>query len=179
MGLFDLHTGDGRPIRDTKFLNPTDRKTQGILDGLKFGDRGSLNDTPGYIGKTGNKTYFTPDSEKGSGCFITTAVCKTLQKPDNCVQLAKFRDFRDTFMQETPEMRAEVREYYELAPRICAAIDFSGEKTARERYASIWQESLKPAFEALDAGDNQKAHDLYKDMVLGLKTEFIRANDSA
>jgi len=89
-----------------------------------------------------------------------------------------FRHFRDTFMQKTTEMRAEIQEYYNIAPKICAAIDSSGAKTAAEKYSSIWEFSLKPAFSALVAGDNKKAHGIYKDMVLDLKKEFIGECDS-
>jgi hypothetical protein len=109
----------------------------------------------------------------GNFCFITTAVCQTLKKPDDCEELKKFRRFRDTFMQETAEMRAEVQEYYDIAPQICAAIDSTGEKAATARYAAIWETSLKPAFTALETGDRQKAYDLYKDMVLDLKQELL------
>jgi len=108
-----------------------------------------------------------------SGCFITTAVCQTLRKPDDCAELTKFRCFRDTFMQDSAEMRAEVQEYYDIAPKICAAIDATGKKAAADRYASIWETFLKPAFAALDKDDNFVAHDLYRSMVIGLKKEFI------
>jgi hypothetical protein len=92
------------------------------------------------------------NGDTGTNCFITTAVCKTLQKPDDCRELIKFRHFRDTFMQTTEEMRSEVFEYYEAAPQICAAIDANGKKAAFEKYASIWEQSLKPAFAALEKG---------------------------
>jgi hypothetical protein len=107
------------------------------------------------------------------GCFITTAVAQALKKPDDCVELTKFRYFRDTFMQATPEMRAEIAEYYKIAPEICVKIDGKGEEKAAEKYTSIWENFLKPAFEVLESGDKQKAHDLYKNMVLELKSEFL------
>jgi len=105
-------------------------------------------------------------------CFITTAVCKTLQKPDDCEELMKFRHFRDTFMQKTPEMKAEVEEYYIIAPKICDAIDKRADE-ARITYLSIWEEHLKPAFQAIDGGNLQNAYDLYKNMVYKLKEEYL------
>jgi hypothetical protein len=108
-----------------------------------------------------------------SGCFITTAVCKTLGRADDCDELIKFRHFRDTFMKATPETQAEIEEYYAIAPAICAKIDAQGEQKAAAKYAAIWENALKPAFQALQSGDNQKAHDLYKEMVLALKSEFL------
>jgi hypothetical protein len=107
------------------------------------------------------------------GCFITTAVCKTLHKPDNCLELTKFRHFRDTFMQTTPEMREEVAEYYIIAPKICEKIDAAGKAKAAKKYTSIWENFLKPSFEALDKGDKQKAYTLYKNMVMELQGELL------
>jgi tetratricopeptide (TPR) repeat protein len=114
-----------------------------------------------------------PPPPPSSGCFITTAVCKTLHKPDDCVELTKFRNFRDNFMQTTTRMREEVAEYYKIAPKICKNIDAAGKITAAKKYAIIWERSLKPAFEALDSGDKQKAYTLYKNMVLELKKEYL------
>jgi hypothetical protein len=107
------------------------------------------------------------------GCFITTAVCSALGRSDDCEELTMFRKFRDTFMLETAEMRGEVDEYYEIAPRICEAIDETGPETAIKTYSKIWSSSLKPAFEALLTGENRKAHGIYKQMVMGLKKEYI------
>jgi len=124
----------------------------------------------GILKKLGYK--YKGDAKKG-GCFITTAVCKTLQKPDGCAELTQFRNFRDTYMQATEEMCGEVLEYYEIAPKICAEIEKTGKEAASEKYRAIWEASLKPAFEALDRGDKRKAHDIYKNMVIGLKKELL------
>ena len=105
-------------------------------------------------------------------CFITTAVCKALKKPDDCEELMKFRQFRDTFMQETPEMRAEVEEYYNIAPQICGAINIYGDK-ATVKYSEIWEKYLMPAFEALNCDKVQEAYDLYKTMVYDLKSKYL------
>lgn len=113
-----------------------------------------------------------PNFSGNGPCFITTAVCKTLNKADDCAELTKFRHFRDTFMQTTPEMKAEVEEYYVIAPQICDAIDRTGDMLATEKYTTIWERYLKKAFEALDSDDKQTAHDIYKEMVLSLKDEY-------
>ena len=109
----------------------------------------------------------------GGGCFITTAVCKTQGKTDDCAELMSFRHFRDTFMQKTSEMSAEVEEYYEIAPKICARIDSGGAEIAAEKYAQIWGNYLKHAFVALETGELQKTYIIYKDMVLHLKKEYL------
>lgn len=70
-------------------------------------------------------------------------------------------------------MEAEITEYYAIAPRICEKIDKLGAVQASARYAAIWKNSLLPAFNALKSDNYQKAHDTYKEMVIGLKHEFF------
>jgi hypothetical protein len=132
---------------------------------IKTGQAGPYKHNPINMGDWGK--------QPSGWCFITTAVCGTLGKPDNCEELRKFRYFRDTFMSGTPEMKAEVEEYYKIAPEICAAIDMTGAEAASKKYAAIWEESLEPAFMALNMGDNDKAHDIYKNMVMGLKEQYL------
>ena len=105
------------------------------------------------------------------GCFITTATCQSRHLPDNCHELETLRKFRDTFMRKNPEMEAEVEEYYQIAPVICENI--SRQKNSKEIYDSIWGDYLKSAVSAVDNGENQKAHDIYKKMVLDLKEKWF------
>ena len=116
--------------------------------------------------------YFVRKEKEG--CFITSAVCKILKKSDDCVELTAFRNFRDTFMQETAEMQIEVKEYYNIAPKICNAIDCLGKELTLKEYTQIWEHSLYPAFMALEIGDKQKAYNIYKNMVLGLKKQYLK-----
>jgi hypothetical protein len=109
----------------------------------------------------------------GGGCFITTAVCKTLNKPDDCAELTSLRNFRDAYMNETPEMHEEIHEYYHIAPQICAEIE-KAEDSGNRVYTEIWERYLKSAVEAVDKGEKQKAHDIYKQMVLDLKRDYLR-----
>ena len=106
-----------------------------------------------------------------SFCFITTATCQSRHLPDNCHELETLRKFRDTFMKKNQEMKAEVEEYYQIAPVICENI--SRQKNSKEIYDSIWRDYLKSAVSAVDNGENQKAHDIYKKMVLDLKEKWF------
>ena len=108
----------------------------------------------------------------GGGCFITTAVCNTFNKPDDCHELTVLRKFRDEFMQSDSFMKSEVQEYYRLAPRICEEID--KQSNSAEIYSSIWEKWLKDAVAAVDSSENEKAHTIYKQMVLSLKAEYIK-----
>lgn len=105
-------------------------------------------------------------------CFITTAVCKSMNLPDDCYELTEFRKFRDTFMNESEEMQNEVKEYYEIAPKICLAIDRTADNP-KEVYSYILSAYLKPALHAIETGSNQEAHDIYRNMVFDLKSSYI------
>ena len=69
-------------------------------------------------------------------------------------------------------MKSEVQEYYRLAPRICEEID--KQDNSAEIYTSIWENWLKDAVAAVDRSENEKAHTIYKQMVLSLKAEYIK-----
>ena len=55
-------------------------------------------------------------------CFITTAVCQELGKPDNCAELTAFRAFRDGYLASQPDGEALIHEYYNIAPGIVTCI---------------------------------------------------------
>ena len=61
-------------------------------------------------------------AKDGGGCFLTTAVVKRRGEADDGPTLTVLRRFRDTYMQETPERRAEVERYYRVAPALVDAI---------------------------------------------------------
>ncbi len=107
------------------------------------------------------------------GCFITTAVCKTFGKPDDCPELTAFRTFRDTYMKEDEALNNEVNNYYEIAPKICAEIDAKGEAAARIEYERIWHTYLSKAYDALNNNEFKKAYQIYKDMVSKLQEIYL------
>lgn len=111
------------------------------------------------------------DTSVGS-CFITTATCKSRNLPDDCHELTTLRAFRDTFMKKDPEMKAEVDEYYKIAPVICKNID--NLENSNEVYDSIRKLYLNDAVTAVDNQELQKAHDIYKKMVLDLKSKYYK-----
>lgn len=106
-----------------------------------------------------------------SGCFITTATVQSRNLPDDCHELTSLRAFRDTFMKKDEIMKEEVEEYYRIAPIICENIDRLS--NASEIYDEIYQKWIKDAVSACDLGDKQKAYDIYKEMVLKLKEQYL------
>lgn len=111
--------------------------------------------------------------EYSQGCFITSAVCRTFGKPDDCPELTAFRSFRDSFMKKDETMSKDVERYYKIAPSICAAIDSKGKAYAQKEYYSIWDEYLSKAFDAINTNEYQMAYDIYKTMVLNLEDKYL------
>ncbi len=109
--------------------------------------------------------------KKGKMCFITTAVCDSFGKPDDCYELTAFRRFRDTYMMESGEGRRLVEEYYDVAPAIVACIDM--EEDREKIYASIWERWLSPCLEDIEAMRPASCERRYAGMVRTLKKRYL------
>lgn len=116
----------------------------------------------------------TVDAVKTNGCrpcYITTATCRGMGLSDDCWELRLLRRFRDEVLLARPEGRAEVREYYAIAPLIVAAIDRLDNADAI--YRDILARHLTPAVTAVAAGAHGDAYRLYRRMVAELYTRFV------
>ena len=106
-------------------------------------------------------------------CYVTTAVCRTFGKPDDCYELNLFRNYRDTYMAALPDGEALIRMYYDVAPSIVKHI--SQRPDASQIYSSIWKEWLEPCKRSIESGDLPGCLDLYKRMVGQLKDSYFAA----
>ena len=100
------------------------------------------------------------DGGDGGDCFLTTAVVERRGiEADDGPTLTALRRFRDGYMMKTPKRRALVAEYYEIAPRIVAAIP---------QGHSDWDwigGRIDAAIAAIAAGDEDGAFGIYAAMV--------------
>lgn len=108
--------------------------------------------------------------QTSGGCFITSAVCKTLGHDDDCFELTMFRHFRDNWLITQPDGKSLISEYYTIAPQIVTRIDSLEESNAI--YHAIWDNYLSPCLKYLLNGNNENCKKLYKDMVLTLQNEY-------
>lgn len=104
-------------------------------------------------------------------CFITTAACQTLDKPDDCYELNAFRGFRDNWLLQTSDGKAKIREYYLFAPMIVNAIDCSPRKD--EVYCGIWRNYLSPCLNDIEHDRQQECAKRYEKMVKELELEWL------
>ena len=104
-------------------------------------------------------------------CFITTAVCQELGKPDDCAELTAFRAFRDGYLAAQPDGEALIREYYNIAPGIVTCINTCSDRHAS--YERIREQYLTPCYEDLLAGRNADCKTRYVQMVRDLEREYL------
>lgn len=110
------------------------------------------------------------ERKKTGRCFITTAVCDSFNKPDNCYELTMFRDFRDNWLVLQSDGQFLINEYYRIAPFIVENINLCSD--AQEIYQEILNQYLKPCLSHIESGDNLRCKELYVSMVKNLRKRF-------
>lgn len=110
------------------------------------------------------------DANSG-GCYITTAVCGSLGKSDDCYELMAFRDFRDSWLRRQEDGETLVSEYYATAPRIVSVIERLSD--AKEIYRAIWNNYLAPCLGHIERKEFAQCKALYMQMVFDLKAQFL------
>ena len=103
-------------------------------------------------------------------CFITTAVCRSFGKPDDCEELTAFRSFRDNWLALQPDGQRLINEYYVMAPEIVRKIDECADSA--EIYRGIWYEYLEPCYELIQRGEYLACKRKYVEMVRQLQHRF-------
>ena len=106
-------------------------------------------------------------TKKKNGCFITTAVCKTLLKTDDCYELTMFRKFRDNWLMMQPDGEALIREYYAVAPAIVQRIDSL--PNAKAIYHDILEMYLKPCLQMIEQKNMEGCKKMYMKMVSDMR----------
>lgn len=108
---------------------------------------------------------------KSKLCYITTAVCKSLKKTDDCYELELLRDYRDNYLVKTQDGKQLVEEYYDIAPTIVKRIDKSADAEVKYRY--IWEQYLKPCIMAIEQGKLDACGNTYMEMVEELRSRYM------
>ena len=104
------------------------------------------------------------------GCFLTEAVVGAQGiEADDGPTLTALRGFRDGYMQQTPERRALVARYYEIAPRIVAAIPHG-----HGDWAWIGAQ-VDEAVAAIASGADDRAFAIYVAMVRQLEARWLES----
>ena len=104
-------------------------------------------------------------------CYITTAVCEGVHKPENCRELVLLEQYRDEYLSSTGEGRALVRQYYDMAPTIVKRI---GRKENREEiYRTLYETYISPCVQLIEEQKNEECREKYQEMVEMLRAEYM------
>lgn len=103
------------------------------------------------------------------GCYITTAVCKSLNKPDNCHISYSFRKFRDEWLKKQEDGQALIQEYYLTAPNIVNQIDQCDNSS--DIYKFIYDNYLLQCYKMIKHKQYRQCKNLYIKMVRDLQDQ--------
>ena len=104
-------------------------------------------------------------------CYITTAVCQTFHKADDCYELTLLRKFRDGYLASLSEGEELIRQYYDVAPTIVKHIN--NREDSGEIYQMIWDRYLSGCIDMIEAGEAKECTALYKEMVNDMRDAYF------
>lgn len=104
-------------------------------------------------------------------CYITTAVCESRHKPDDCYELNLLRDYRDHYVMNQPDGELLIRQYYDVAPTIVKHI--GQQENSAEIYDDIWTEYLSPCIRLIEEDRKEECMDVYRSMVNDLQQKYF------
>ena len=107
----------------------------------------------------------------GDGCYITTAVCESLGKPDDCYELNAFRNFRDEYLKSQSDGAELIEKYYQTAPEIVSRIN--ADPNSESIYSEIWKKYLSECLSMIESGNNSRCREIYIDMMQELQNRFM------
>ena len=113
--------------------------------------------------------YKSEHSSTG-GCYLTSACTEAKGLPDNCNELQTLRAFRDGYLRTTAGGDKEIAEYYRTAPLIVEKI--KNQNISKNIFDKIYSELVEPCVLLIKTGNNEQAHQLYKNYTLKLKKEY-------
>lgn len=103
-------------------------------------------------------------------CFITTAVCSSFGKPDNCYELSMFRSFRDNWLVKEADGKELIDKYYHIAPAIVSKINERND--SRNIYLDIWETYLQPCLLLLEHEKYKECKEQYVNMIYNLQSKY-------
>lgn len=120
---------------------------------------------------TSTTTYTSSSSSSSKkGCFLTTATCVALNKPDNCKEILAFKTYRDNSLVKDLDGKKFIVEYYRIAPLLVEAIDAM--PNSKEKYLYLYNKYINTGYGYLQNQDMVRAKQTYIDMVKELCRDY-------
>lgn len=140
-------------------------------DGSWSNDSGFNSDGSWTSGGSGSSNSSdSSDSSDSGGCYLTTACVVAKKLPDDCEELSILRWFRDNYLRNQVNGEADIKHYYEVAPKIVGKIEKTS--NAKERFERLYQDLVLPCVAYIKSGKYEEAYKLYKKTTLSLETEL-------
>lgn len=140
------------------------------IQNMKAREASEQSSSNNYDQKQSYSSSRRSSSSSDSLCFVTTAVCKSLKKGDDCEELQMMRSLRDSFVSSSADGEMLVLEYYRVGPMIVSQID--KHPNSNSIYADLWNRYLKQCCELQRERKFKDALDIYIEMVKTLCSRY-------
>ena len=117
-----------------------------------------------------NMIDFSKEYNNGSGCYLTTIMCKILNYPDNNYYLNTLRDFRDNVMKKNPEYIMLLVTYDTIGPMI--SYNLSIDKNRKDIATAFFGNYITKAVDAINEEKYGEAINIYKGMTFSLAERY-------
>lgn len=104
---------------------------------------------------------------KSFNCYLTTAMCDILHKPDDCFELEALRGFRENYLRRTSQGVELLKEYDEIGPRIASKLLAANHR--EEIAKTMLADFILLAIEKIQQEKNEEAVIIYQNMVTWLR----------
>lgn len=104
-------------------------------------------------------------------CYVTTAVCESLQKPEDCYELRILKNYRDAYLASSQEGSELIAQYYDMAPTIVKRVNKCADK--EEIYRMLYETYISPCVHLIEEAKNEECLKKYQEMVEMLKGRYL------
>lgn len=104
-------------------------------------------------------------------CFVTTAVCCGLHKPQDCREIELMKRYRDEYLFIQQDGEALIKEYYDIAPTIVKRIAQGA--SPEEKYLYLWEHYISRCISFVENHENERCRQLYEAMMSELRAEYM------
>ncbi len=104
-------------------------------------------------------------------CYITTAVCESLGKPDDCYELRLLRQYRDEYLTGQTDGKQLIDLYYDIAPTIVNRIN--KQEAAPDIYRDIYEKYLSQCIHTIEQHKDEECKEIYVSMMQDLQKKYM------
>ncbi len=109
-------------------------------------------------------------------CYVTTAVCLSIGKSEDCSEIRILKEYRDGYLSHESDGKELIEEYYDIAPTIVNRIN--KQSNASETYREIYKNYISPCIELISEDRMQDCKELYVRMMRTLQQEYMASYTS-